>query len=146
MNLFLEFLATLSAGLFTGASIYINLVEHPARMSLGTALAATEFVPSYRRATVMQVLLAVVSFFSALAAWFMEAGINWLIGATLIIIVIPFTVIAILPTNKQLLDPALDKGSEHAQQLLNRWGKLHAVRSILSLSSLVTYLYALVWE
>ena len=143
--MFFEFRATLSAGLFTGASLYINLVEHPARMSLGTALAATEFAPSYRRATLMQVLLAVVSFLSGLAAWFMEAGVSWLTGATLIIAVIPFTLIAILPTNKQLLNPSLDKNSGHARQLLNRWGKLHAVRSMLSLASLVVYLHALVW-
>src|ERR1051325_9250981 len=35
----LEFLATLAAGLFSGASIYINPVEHPARVRCGTALA-----------------------------------------------------------------------------------------------------------
>ena len=37
MNLILEFIATLSEGLFCGAAFYINLVEHPARMSCGTA-------------------------------------------------------------------------------------------------------------
>jgi hypothetical protein len=35
----LQILATLAAGLFTGAAIYINLVEHPARMACGTAAA-----------------------------------------------------------------------------------------------------------
>jgi hypothetical protein len=35
----LELLATLAAGLFSGASIYVNLVEHPARMQCGTAVA-----------------------------------------------------------------------------------------------------------
>jgi hypothetical protein len=30
-----EFVAVLSCSLFTGASIYINLVEHPARMECG---------------------------------------------------------------------------------------------------------------
>ncbi len=50
-------LATLASSLFTGAAIYINLVEHPARMEAGTQLALTEFAPSYRRATVMQVAL-----------------------------------------------------------------------------------------
>lgn len=49
----LEMLATLSAGLFAGAAMYINLVEHPARIECGPGLAVTEFAPSYRRATVM---------------------------------------------------------------------------------------------
>jgi uncharacterized membrane protein len=145
MNLTFEFIATLSAGLFTGASIYINLVEHPARMSCGTALAVTEFAPSYKRATIMQVLLALMSFLSALAAWLMESEIYWLMGGILILLVIPFTAIAILPTNKQLLDASLDKNSAYAQALLERWGKLHAVRSLLSLISLSIFLYALVW-
>jgi hypothetical protein len=45
-----EFIATLCAGLFAGASIYITFVEHPARLDCGTKLAVTEFGPSYRRA------------------------------------------------------------------------------------------------
>ena len=145
MNLVLEFIATLSAGLFCGAAIYVNLVEHPARMSCGTPLAVTEFAPSYKRATVMQVLLAVISFLSSLIAWLMHSNIYWLIGGILIVVVIPFTVIFILPTNKKLLDSSLDKDSEYAKQLLNRWGRLHAVRSILSLVSLSIFLYALIW-
>jgi uncharacterized membrane protein len=146
MNTFLELIATLSAGLFTGASIYINFVEHPARMSCGTAVAATEFVPSYRRATVMQVLLALTSFFCALFVWLSEANIYWLVGGLLIFFVIPFTAFAILPTNKQLLDPSLDKSSTYAHALLTRWGKLHAVRSVLSLTALVLFLSSLLWK
>lgn len=122
MNLILE---TLSAGLFCGAAIYINLVEHPARISCGTALAVTEFAPSYKRATLIQVSLASVSFFSSLAVWLMGTGIYWLIGGIFIVIVIPFTVIVILPTNKKLLDSSLDKNSEYARQLLNRWGRAY---------------------
>jgi uncharacterized membrane protein len=118
-------------------------VEHPARMSCGTALAVTEFAPSYKRATVMQVSLALLSFVCAVAAWVMDSGIQWLVGGILIVLVIPFTAVVILPTNKQLLDPSLDKNSEKAYQLLNRWGKLHAVRSILSLTSVIIFLYSL---
>ena len=53
-----EFVAVLACGLFSGAAVYLSLVEHPARMECGVELAATEFVPSYRRATVMQASLA----------------------------------------------------------------------------------------
>jgi hypothetical protein len=48
----------LTCGLFTGAFVYVNLVEHPARMDCRVELAATEFPPSYRRGTIMQVALA----------------------------------------------------------------------------------------
>lgn len=63
-----ELIATLCAGLFAGAAIYINVVEHPARMECGTNLAFKEFGPSYRRATVMQASLAALGFLAGLAA------------------------------------------------------------------------------
>ena len=46
-----EFIATLCAALFAGAALYINLVEHPARMGLETRIAALQWAPSYKRAT-----------------------------------------------------------------------------------------------
>src|SRR5688572_21366940 len=57
----LQFAAICGSGLFAGAALYINLVEHPARMECGTELAATVFGPSYKRAAVMQVALAAVA-------------------------------------------------------------------------------------
>ena len=138
-----ELLATLSSGLFAGASIYINLVEHPARMEAGTNLALTEFAPSYDRATVTQVSLASVGFLSALVAWRLRLDSRWLIGGGLLVSVIPFTAVAILPTNKQLLDPETANDLELAERLLTRWGRLHAVRSVLSLASLLTFLFLL---
>src|SRR5687767_279249 len=135
--------ATLAAALFAGASVYINLVEHPARMQAGTQVALTEFAPSYHRATVTQVTLASVGFLSALAAWKLRSDSRWLIGGGLLVSVIPFTALAILPTNKQLLDPATADDPELAERLLIRWGKLHAVRSVLSLASLLLFLFLL---
>jgi uncharacterized membrane protein len=138
-----ELIATLSSTLFTGASIYINLVEHPARMQAGTRVALAEFAPSYKRATVTQVSLAVAGFLSALVAWRSRSDAGWLIGGVLLLSVIPFTALAILPTNKKLLDPETANDLELAEGLLTRWGRLHAVRSVLSLASLLTFLFLL---
>ncbi len=138
-----ESLATLCSGLFAGASLYINLVEHPARLQCGTAVAIAEFAPSYQRAAVMQATLAVLGFFSATAAWFSGSSLYWLIGGLLLGAVVPFTFLAIFPTNKQLLDPSLDKESARANDLLQQWGRLHAVRSALSLASFVIFLWLL---
>ena len=139
----LEMLATLSAGLFVGASLYINLVEHPARMECGTSLAVTEFAPSYRRAAVMQGVLAAVGCLTASAAWLRGSSVWWLIGGISLGAVIPFTLFIIFPTNKQLLDSSLDKNSELATNLLIRWGRLHAVRSALSLVSFLIFIFLL---
>ena len=134
-----ERLATVASGLFTGASIYINLVEHPARMEAGTQLALTEFAPSYKRATVVQVALAIVGFLSSVGAWRSRSDARWLVGGGLLVAVIPFTMVAILPTNKRLLDPATARDLELAEHLLTRWGRLHAVRSMASLASLLLF-------
>jgi len=69
-----------------------------------------------------------------------------LLDALLLGSVIPFTLIVILPTNKRLLDPSLDKDSEQAQHLLHRWAKLHAVRTALSLASFLTFFAAAAWR
>jgi hypothetical protein len=112
--------------------IYITLVEHPARLECGTELAATEFGPSYRRATLMQASLAALGLVAALVAWIQGRGLLALVGGLLLGAVIPFTLLVILPTNKRLLDPGLDRRSAEAAALLDRWGRLHAVRSMLS--------------
>jgi hypothetical protein len=141
-----EFVAVLSCSLFTGAAVYINLVEHPARMQCGVEVAATEFAPSYRRATVMQATCAAVGLLSSLTAWFTGASFWWLVAGVLLGSVIPFTLIVILPTNKRLLSPALDRRSAEAERLLARWGKLHAVRSVLSGLALLLFLCLLVFS
>jgi uncharacterized membrane protein len=135
-----ELVATLSSGLFAGASVYINLVEHPARMQTGTRNALTEFAPSYKRATVTQVSLAILGFLSALIAWRSRSDTRWLIGGGLLVSVIPFTALVIMPTNKKLLDPATANDLDLAKKLLTRWGRLHSVRSALSLASLLVFL------
>jgi uncharacterized membrane protein len=142
-RLLFEIVSTVSAGLFTGAAIYINLVEHPARVECGVELALREFAPSYRRATVLQVTLAATGFLSAIAAWFMGASLWWLVGGSVLFLVIPFTLVVIFPTNKKLLDASLDRSSESASDLLRKWARLHAVRSVLSLTAFLIFVILL---
>ncbi len=140
----LQFVATLSCTFFAGATIYINIVEHPARMGCDTKIAATVWAPSYKRATVMQASLAIVGLVSGIAAWLLGGGAIWLVGAILLGLVVPFTFIAIMPTNNRILSPGRDLGSSETRALLERWGWLHAVRSLLSLAASVVFIWALV--
>src|SRR5580692_3923547 len=98
-----EFVAGLACSLFAGAAVYLSLVEHPARMECGVEIAATEFPPSYRRATIMQATLAAVGMISSIVAWLAGATFWWLVGGIALGAVIPFTLIVILPSNKLLL-------------------------------------------
>jgi hypothetical protein len=139
----LQFIAVLSCTLFTGAAIYINLVEHPARMGCDTKIAATVWAPSYKRATVMQASLAIVSFLTGMSTGLLGDGILWFVGAALIGLVVPFTFIAIMPTNHKLLAPGRDLASDETRMLLEKWGSLHAIRSALSLAASVVYIVLL---
>ena len=137
-----ELLAIVCAGLFAGAALYITFVEHPARLECGTAVAATEFGPSYRRATVMQASLAVLGTLSGIAAGISSGGVVWIVAAFMLSAVVPFTLFVMAPTNQRLEDPALDLSSAEARDLLTRWGHLHAVRTSISLVALLLMLFA----
>jgi Domain of unknown function (DUF1772) len=139
-----QLFAVFSCILFAGAAIYINLVEHPARMSCDTKTAATLWMPSYKKATLMQAPLAVISCLAGVAVWLLGGGLVWLIGAVLIGLVVPFTFIAVMPTNKQLLAPGRDLSSAETRALLEKWGRLHAGRSALSLLASIVYLVSLI--
>lgn len=138
------FLTAFSASLFTGAALYVSLVEHPARMECGTEIAIRSFSPSYRRAAVMQALLALLTFLFSIMAWFATGIAWWLVGGLLMVAVVPFTLLVIMPTNKALMALSLDKTRVDAEPLLRRWGHLHAIRTLLSLVALLMFLLILV--
>ena len=134
-----QFLAIMACTLFTGAALYVTLVEHPARMGCDTRTAATVWAPSYKRATPMQASLAVVGFIAAFGAWRSGGTLLWLIGALLIGSVVPFTLVVIKRVNDQLLAPGRDLASAQTRTLLVQWGKLHAVRTWLGLAASVIF-------
>lgn len=67
----------------------------------------------------------------------------WGVGAILIGLVVPVTLVVIFPTNKRLLEPGRDLRSAETAALLNRWAALHAIRTVLGLSASIVYLWAL---
>jgi Domain of unknown function (DUF1772) len=129
----LGLVAVACCGLFAGAALYVNLVEHPARMSCGVEIALAEWAPSYRRATVMQASLAVVGGMTAVLAWASAGGLGYLVGGILLLAIVPFSLVVVFPTNKRLLDRQATREVGDAEQLLERWNALHAVRSGLSI-------------
>ena len=134
-----EFMATSCASLFAGAALYISVAEHPARMGLEIRVAVLQWAPSYARATWLQAPLALLSSLCGAAAWILGAGAAWLLAAVLIGLVVPFTLLVIMPTNHALLTPGRDLGSTETRALLERWGRLHAVRTALSLLAALLY-------
>lgn len=131
-------LALVLAALFAGAALYINVAEHPARMKLDAAHALAHWSPSYDRAYWLQASLALLAGLAGLAAWVELRGSLWLAGALLMLANWPWTLFVIMPVNKQLKAGAGDRTVE----LLGRWARLHAIRTLLSFAAVICFAIA----
>ena len=135
--MFAEIVSFVFTGLFAGAALYVSLVEHPARMANTLGIALAEFRPSYKRASVMQVTLAVLGVAGAVGAYFLGRGISTLVAGIVLATVVPYTLIVIMPITRQLLDETRTARTDDTEVLLEKWGKLHNVRTIAGLLALV---------
>lgn len=135
-------LALIVAAIFTGAAIYVNVAEHPARMMLDDASLLVQWKPAYKRGAIMQASIAIIGFVLGLIAWWQSGVWLWLAGALAMIASWPWTMLIIMPVNHRLevMDPARDGAM--SRPLLERWGQLHAVRSALGCLATLLYLLA----
>ncbi len=129
-------LAFICTALFAGAALYVSMVEHPARMASDLAVALAEFRPSYKRAAVMQVILATGGVVAAITAYYFGNGVSTLVAGIVLATVIPWTLIAMMPINRQLLDETRTSQTPDTDVLLKKWGRLHMVRTVASLLAL----------
>jgi len=90
----------------------------------------------------MQASLAIVAAVAGGARWARTHHWLWLVGSLAILAVVPFTLLVIYPTNHKLLEPGRDISSEETRRLLESWGRLHAVRSVLGLAAVVLFIAA----
>jgi hypothetical protein len=132
----LELLALLFTTAFAAIAVYIAVVEHPARLAGETGAALAQWRPSYKRAAILQVALAGGGVGSAIAAYGARRSMWVLIGGLVLALVVPFTLVVIMSTNKQLQDPRRDGNTPGTRHLLERWGRLHSVRTGISLVAL----------
>ena len=135
-------LALIAAALFAGAAIYINIAEQPARLSLDDRSLLVQWKPAYKRGLAMQAPLAIVGSLLGFWAWWRTGDWRWLFGAFVLLANWPYTLVGIMPTNNALmaLDPA-QAGPEN-RRLIEKWGRLHAVRSALGCASTAIFLWA----
>jgi hypothetical protein len=131
-------LALVSAALFTGAALYVNVAEQPARLGLDDAALLTEWKPSYKHGAMMQAPLALVGGLFGIIAFFQTWDWHWLLGAAAILAPWPYTLKIIKPVNDQLL--AMTPGDIEARALIKKWGWLHAGRTALGALAVVLFL------
>ncbi|EKO37367.1 MAG: hypothetical protein B193_3961 [Solidesulfovibrio magneticus str. Maddingley MBC34] len=128
---------------FTGAALYINLVEHPARRGLLDGEMLAQWQASYPRASRMQASLAMGGFFFGLLAAYWAGKALFVTGALFAIANWVVTYRFIMPVNRQLTAADPDTADAAVRALLEKWNLLHAIRTGLGLLAVICFFAAL---
>lgn len=138
----LSLIGLVTTAWFAGAAVYINRSEQPARLQLDDISLLRVWRPSYAKGLEMQASLALISGILGIAAFVVDHSVSGLIGGLLMIANWPYTLAIINPINKRLyaINDA-DAGVE-SRELIERWGRLHAVRSGLGFAGTVAFFLA----
>ena len=132
--------AIITAALFSGAAVYINFVEQPARLGLVDQSLLEEWKPAYKRGTLMQAPLAVIGFLLGTWAWWQSGNALWAVGGLLMLFNLPVTLIVIKPTNNRLM--ATETATSESRSLILKWGALHGIRTCLGFTATAAFLLA----
>jgi hypothetical protein len=132
-------LALTIAAAFTGAAVYINVAEQPARFQLDNRSLLAEWKPAYKQGYVMQASLAIVG---GLFGYLSALDWRWLLGAVVLLANWPYTLFVIAPINRRLMDTPPEAATAETRRMLERWGALHAGRSALGLAATLILLWA----
>lgn len=135
-------LALIVAAVFAGAAVYINIAEHPARRGLDDRSMLIQWKPGYKRGFAMQASLAVAGFLLGLLAWWQADGWLWLAGALVLIANWPFTLLVMMPVNNKLMATDPTAAGPDSRELLEKWARLHAVRTALGFAATLVFLAA----
>ncbi|XP_068708410.1 uncharacterized protein [Montipora capricornis] len=148
----LKFTSTVATGIIAGGAVYINIVEHPARMELDDGQSLhKQWRESFDRAKYLMAGTSLLPIVGGIAAFAVDQtkGKPWLITAGLLAFNVPYTTLVIKP---RAIDPIYDfhvagkKAPGEIRDTLDKWNNFHKVRTIVDLSALAWCVYNLVYN
>ena len=127
---------------FTGAPIYINIAEQPARLQLVDSSLLAEWKLAYTRGYMMQASLAIVGGLFGVVAFFSTFEWRWLLGAAVLLVNWPYTIVVMMPVNRRLMNTPPGAATAETRRMIGRWGIFHAGRGALRLAATLIFLLA----
>jgi hypothetical protein len=136
------YLALAFAAALSGAALYVNVVEQPARLALDDQALLNEWAPSDSRGVALMAGLSLISAALGLSAFYAGGDPRWAVGATIAILTWPYTFFAMAPVNNQILTLApRDIGA--ARALVRQWGLLEYGQTAIGLLACGVFVWAM---
>jgi hypothetical protein len=134
-----------AAASFLGATIYIGIVEQPARLGLSSAAMIKEWTLSNRRGTLTLSVFAVISAILAYIQFRDSGDVRWLIGGTIILASWPYAYFVMVPVNVWLCAIPPGRAVSPARKLMRDWGLLEWGHALIGLAATCVFAWALDW-
>jgi len=135
-------LALIVAALFAGAAIYVNVAEQPARLGLEDRSLLVQ-MEARLQARLYHASIAGhrrVSFGHADVVADQQLGMaSWCRRHRR---QLAYTLLIMAPTNNKLMGTDLARSGPTSRALLEKWGSLHAIRTVLGFASTPIFLWA----
>jgi Domain of unknown function (DUF1772) len=130
---------------FSGAALYINVVEQPARLTLDARSIVREWMRSNRRGFLMLATLAVISALSGYTEYFRSGGdVRWLIGATIVLASWPYAYFVMTPVNILLYVVRRTAPPSPTRKLMRDWGLLEWGQTAIGLAAACMFAWPIV--
>jgi hypothetical protein len=137
-----------AAASFLGATLYVALVEQPARLGLGSPAMIQEWKLSNRRGTLLLSVLAVISASLAYIQFRNNGDVRWIIGGLTILASWPYAYFVMVPVNVWLASVPPERSLSPLRKLtrewMRDWGLLEWGHVLLGLGATGPFAWALV--
>src|ERR1700733_14550074 len=129
------------AAAFTGASLYVNWVEQPARLKLDEEALLSEWGPSDSRGVTLLASVALLAAIAGFIAYFETQDVRWAFGALVIIASWLYAFFVMSPLDNQIRSL---RGGEvaAARALVRQWGIVESGLTAIGAVAVLVFLWA----